>query len=144
MVPISIMRTTRSDNTSPPRRRSALRERILTLLRGTGSHPTASWIYGRLRREYPALSLGTVYRNLGILVDLGLVNRIDNGSTFDRYDAKTLPHYHFICEKCHSVTDLDIPVDPALNDRVTAATPLKAVRHEIEFFGLCEKCGHTA
>jgi Fur family peroxide stress response transcriptional regulator len=117
-----------------------LRERILDLLKGTGSHPTANWLYGKLRREFPDLSLGTVYRNLGILVEQGQVNRIDYGSTFDRFDAKTLPHYHFICETCGSVTDLDIPVDPSLNALVDGKTGMKVTRHEIEFYGVCARC----
>jgi Fur family peroxide stress response transcriptional regulator len=134
------MRTPVKRRDSGPYRRSALRERILELLKGTGNHPTANWLYDRLRREFPALSLGTVYRNLGILAEQGLINRLDYGSTFDRFDAKTVPHYHFICEKCGSVSDLEIPVDDTLNERVSAATSFTARRHDIEFYGLCARC----
>ena len=110
------------------------------MLKTTGTHPTASWIYDRMKREFPDLSMGTVYRNLNILVEQGLVRRIDFGSTFDRYDANTDRHYHFICERCGSIMDLSLPIDDTLNDRVGADTGFKATRHRIEFYGLCDKC----
>ena len=121
-------------------KRSRQRERILDVLMSTGSHPTASWIYDKLKGEFPELSMGTVYRNLNILKEQGLIRKIDFGSTFDRYDANTAPHYHFICERCGSIIDLDMHIDKELNRRVERMTNLKTKRHRIEFYGLCDKC----
>jgi len=121
-------------------KRSRQRDSILELLRGTGRHPTADWIYQRLKGEFPQLSMGTVYRNLNILIEQGLVRKIDFGSTFDRFDANVGPHYHFICEKCGSISDLPLEVDPVLNDRVNRDTEFRARRHRIEFYGLCGGC----
>jgi Fur family peroxide stress response transcriptional regulator len=121
-------------------KRSRQRERILELLNATGSHPAADWLYDRLKGEFPNLSMGTVYRNLNILVEQGLVNRIDFGSTFDRFDAQTGPHYHFICEQCGSIIDLELPIDETLNRRVDEATSFTVHRHRIEFFGICARC----
>ena len=84
--------------------------------------------------------MGTVYRNLNILIEQGLVRKIDFGSTFDRFDANVGPHYHFICEKCGSISDLPLEVDPVLNDRVNRDTEFRARRHRIEFYGLCGGC----
>jgi Fur family peroxide stress response transcriptional regulator len=122
-------------------RRSQQRERILELLKETDTHPTANWLYARLRRSFPDLSMGTVYRNLAVLAEQGLVSRIDFGSTFDRFDANTQHHYHFICDICGAITDLDLPVDESLNLRVRAASGLEARRHDIQFRGICETCG---
>jgi Fur family peroxide stress response transcriptional regulator len=122
------------------RKRSRQRERILELLQGTGAHPTADWLYDRLKKEFPNLSVGTVYRNLNILVEQGLIERIDFGSTFDRFDAKMGAHYHFICEKCGAVVDLELPVDETLNRRVGESTPFMVKRHSIEFYGICDRC----
>lgn len=121
-------------------KRSRQRERILNVLKGTGAHPTASWIYDKLKGEFPDLSMGTVYRNLNILKEQGLIRKIDFGSTFDRYDANTAPHYHFICERCGSIIDLDMHIDKELNRRVERMTKLKTKRHRIEFYGFCDKC----
>jgi Fur family peroxide stress response transcriptional regulator len=103
-------------------------------------HPTAAWIYERLKKEIPDLSMGTVYRNLNILIEQGLVRKIDFGSTFDRFDANIDPHYHFVCEKCGAITDLDLPIDASLNEWVNDKTQFKAKRHRIEFYGLCNRC----
>jgi len=110
------------------------------LLQNSEIHPTADWIYGQLKGEFPNLSMGTVYRNLNILIEQELIKRIDFGSTFDRFDANTGPHYHFICERCSAILDLELPVDEALNERVTEATHHNAQRHRIEFFGICDRC----
>jgi Fur family peroxide stress response transcriptional regulator len=121
-------------------KKSKQRERILELLQDTRIHPSADWIYEKIKKEFKNLSMGTVYRNLGILIEQGLINKIDFGSTFDRYDANISKHYHFICEKCGSISDLEIPFDDTLNEVVNRYGKFHANHHRIEFFGLCEKC----
>ena len=73
-------------------RKSKQRQKILGLLKATKSHPTASWIYEKLKHEFPSLSLGNVYRNLSILVEQGCIQELKFGSTFDRYDGNVNPH----------------------------------------------------
>lgn len=119
---------------------SKQRERILDLLQNTGMHPTATWIYDQLKKEFPDLSLGTVYRNLNILIEQGLVKKIDFGSTFDRFDANTSEHYHFICERCGAIYDLKMPVISSLNKKVEEEGNFEVHHHRIEFYGICEKC----
>ena len=121
-------------------RKSKQRNLILEVLRQTTSHPTAKWIYDRARTQFPGLSFGTVYRNLALLVKQGLVNRLDFGSSFDRFDARIAQHHHFVCEKCGLVSDVDLPVDDSLTRRLRKATGLDVNRHEIRLYGLCEKC----
>jgi Fur family peroxide stress response transcriptional regulator len=141
MIPITNMKQSREKPKNEALyRRSRQRERILELLRSTDAHPTANWIYSKLRKDFPDLSMGTVYRNIGILIQQGLINKIDFGSTFDRFDANIAPHYHFICEQCNAIIDLDLPVDDTLNARVPRSTHFEVRRHEIEFFGLCAQC----
>jgi Fur family peroxide stress response transcriptional regulator len=123
-----------------PYRSSRHRTRILELLKSTGSHPTANWLYARLRREFPDLSMGTVYRNIGILVEQGQISRIAFGSTFDRLDARTTPHYHFICEQCGAVHDVDIPRARGLLGRIATPKGFVVRRHQVELYGLCAKC----
>jgi Fur family peroxide stress response transcriptional regulator len=130
----------RTQKTKQKYKRSRQRERVYELLRGAYSHPTALWLYNKLRKEFPDLSMGTVYRNLRILTEQGLIGKIDFGSTFDRYDAIVSPHYHFICDRCGTITDLAIPVDERLNERVSNFSGHRARRHRIEFFGICESC----
>ncbi len=127
-----------------PYRRSKQRERILELLRSTDTHPTANWLFGKLKKEFPSLSMGTIYRNIGILVQQGLIGRIAFGSTFDRLDANVTDHYHFICEKCNAIFDLKLPVERGLEKQVPAAEGFVVHRHAVEFYGLCPKCAKKA
>ena len=121
-------------------KRSRQRERILELIKSTDIHPTANWIFRQLKDEFPHLSMGTVYRNLAILAEKEEVKKIDFGSTFDRFEANTTPHYHFVCEKCGRIIDLEMPVDASLNDRVRKQTPHVAHHHTAEFYGVCDLC----
>lgn len=121
-------------------RKSKQRDKIFKLLQETTIHPTASWIYDKLKKEFPNLSLGTVYRNLNILIEQGLVKEIDFGSTFDRYEANVKPHYHFICESCGCIIDINLPIISELNNKVDNLISSNTKRHRIEFFGLCKEC----
>ena len=125
-------------------RRSRQRDRILEILRGTRSHPTAEWVYARVRREFPNVSLGTVYRNLGQLVDHGIVKRVGFGNDVDRYEANIHDHHHFVCERCGAVADLETPVDESLTRKLSQAAGVKADRHEIRLYGTCAACARKA
>ncbi|HCM27829.1 MAG: transcriptional repressor [Treponema sp. GWB1_62_6] len=121
-------------------KRSRQRERILDTLRRTDSHPTAAWIYDELKRDFPDLSLGTVYRNLNILHDQGLVRVLQSGSTFDRFDADTSVHYHFVCQACGKVEDVAFPLPHDLDERASAMLGRVVTGHRLDFFGLCNPC----
>ena len=121
-------------------RRSQQRERMLEIIAETDSHPTADWAYHRLKKEIPDLSLGTVYRNMKVLVDQGHVQKRPFGSTSDRYEARTKQHYHLVCEKCGIVKDFDMPQYSTINGRAEQLSDFRISRHRIDFFGICETC----
>lgn len=123
-------------------RKSKQRDRILEVLQHTRSHPTANWVYDQLKEEFPSLSLGNVYRNLNILVEQGKVERLDFGSTFDRYEAKIDPHVHFVCESCGTIYDIDVPeaLGQQLLRHVRENTDFEVTRQRMEVFGTCADC----
>lgn len=125
-------------------RKSRARDRILEILKDTAMHPSAETVYEKMRRQFPRISFGTIYRNLTILADQGLVKRIDFAGDRDRFDANLEPHYHFICENCGSVSDLPLTIDGSLNRRVVEETGYRPRNHQIEFFGLCRDCADEA
>lgn len=87
---------------------SRQREAIKNFLMTRKDHPTADVVYSSVRNEFPNISLGTVYRNLTLLADLGEIARLRVGDGVDHFDYDTSPHYHFVCTKCGSVVDLDM------------------------------------
>lgn len=123
-----------------PLRYSRQRERLLEVLRGTATHPTAGWLYDMLKPEFPNLSLGTVYRNLAVLIEQGVVKKIDSGSTFDRYEAKTTPHYHLICRECGTIIDFEKRLFPEIDAVISEVADFTVEGHRIDFFGTCSAC----
>lgn len=120
-------------------KRSKQRERMLGLLGQTEIHPTADWLYQKLKKEFPSLSMGTVYRNLTILVEQQLIRKLPFGSTHDRYEVNRNPHYHLVCEKCVRVEDFNMPQYTEINDQAQKMSSFNISRHRIDFFGLCKK-----
>jgi len=122
------------------RRTTKQREAILRMLRETATHPTADQIYGEVKKEIPAISMGTVYRNLKVLQEMGLISELNLNGTISRFEAKQECHYHFKCERCGRVIDIGGPADKELDHRVAERTGLKISHHQLEFRGLCPEC----
>ena len=88
------------------------RAAILSCLRGTKSHPSAEMVYEMLRAENPDISLATVYRNLTLFKNQGLIRSLGTVDGVERFDGRVEPHVHFVCTGCDAVTDLDNVVLP--------------------------------
>jgi len=121
-------------------RNSKQKETILRILKGITSHPTADWLYEEVRKEIPHISLGTVYRNLSVLKQEGKILELDLAGTVRRFDGHVQNHYHFRCEQCDCVVDVDEPMNKRLDERVARKTGFKVSRHILEFRGVCKDC----
>jgi Fur family peroxide stress response transcriptional regulator len=124
------------------KKHSKKRDEILALIRSTGAHPGARWVYEQLKPRIPALSLGTVYRNINLfreeaeLVSLGVVKGEE------RFDGRVEPHPHFICSRCGKVIDMPgIPNETleSLGD-LGKAQDLAIEPGRTVFYGLCGDC----
>ena len=120
------------------KRYSRQRELIYQTLCRTDEHPTAEMVYRWLKPENPSLSLGTVYRNLNLLADEGVIRRM--AFPVERYDANTMPHPHFRCAGCGAVYDLPLPYDSGLDDAAAQASGHQVSGHEVIFHGVCTAC----
>ncbi len=122
-------------------RYSKKREAILTALRSSDAHPSAEWLYHTLKATHPDLSLGTVYRNLLLFQQQGVIQSVGVVNGQERFDADTTPHSHFVCTTCGAVMDLPrIPVNLGLTKAVEKEYCLQVERHELTFYGKCQKC----
>lgn len=113
---------------------------IMEVLKGTTLHPTADWIYDRVRKRCPNVSLGTIYRNLNLLKEKGLIRELTFGKNTARYDYNFEPHHHIICLKCGKLEDIECEVHPNLNKSVEKMSGYKIVAHQLEFNGICPGC----
>ena len=117
---------------------SRQREAILNVLRATDTHPTAGWIYEKVREIIPNISLGTVYRNLTELSQSGEILSINLRDGQEHYDGDNSPHLHLRCSGCSSISDVVLNNDP-----------LTAIAKERDFipdnsvyviYGKCKNC----
>ena len=122
------------------------RRLVLDVVRATQSHPTAEWVHRMVRRRRPQVSLGTVYRNLRLLVAQGLVKELPGPHA--RFDGNLSEHHHFTCVACGSISDVQGPAtEPhsrALCGRVAAQSGFSVTHHRIEFYGRCLECQRRA
>ena len=122
------------------RRKSKHRDTILRIIMNSSSHPGADWIYEQVRKEIPNISMGTVYRNLKLLVQTGEIKELDIPGSLSRFDSNHSDHSHFRCENCGRLFDLDESIDRAVEVRVAKKTGFNIKRHYLEFIGLCLEC----
>ena len=113
---------------------------IMDELRALKTHPTADELYRIVRIRLPKISLGTVYRNLSILADSGMIRRLDSAGRQTRFDADISPHYHLCCDVCGAVEDLSSERFRNIADAVAPHLTGRIRNWNIDFSGLCRSC----
>ncbi len=113
---------------------------ILEVLKSTKSHPTADWVYDKVKKKIPNISLGTVYRNLNILKNQGEILELSYGKGFSRFDGNASNHYHFTCESCGKILDIETPIMLDMEKEISSQMGVKVSRHRFEFYGSCSEC----
>ncbi|WP_124726557.1 peroxide-responsive transcriptional repressor PerR [Staphylospora marina] len=116
------------------------RQAILSFLYSTMSHPTADEIYKALEGTFPNMSVATVYNNLRVFKEAGLVKELTYGDSSSRFDANMMDHYHVICRKCGKITDFDHPPLSMMESRAAEATGYQVESHRMELYGVCPDC----
>ncbi len=114
------------------------RESMIKILQSTDTHPTAEWIYQRLREEFPRVSLATIYRNLKKLTQMGVIREIYMADS-SRFDANMSEHYHFICSKCKRVIDV-IPEGAPVDFSTLRNNGFKIDNYVLSIYGTCQSC----
>ncbi len=118
---------------------SRQREIILKYVRDSHNHPTADEVYTALKKNSPELSLGTVYRNLNRLSGLGIIKKIPIADGSDRFDGRTDRHWHFICDSCGGVYDVDYAL-PDVESAVKMQSGHKVTIVTLSLRGICRDC----
>lgn len=123
---------------------SRQREVIKNFLMTRKDHPTADVVYMNVRESFPNISLGTVYRNLQLLTELGEIQKLNVGDGADHFDGDVSPHYHFICKDCGSVIDLQMGNIDTIKDIAGVNFDGQIAGHITYFYGLCGNCCREA
>ena len=125
-----------------PRRNSKQRTLVLDVLKASHKHPNAEEVYLAVKQQLPDISLGTVYRNLNLLEEMGQIIRIQTGIGGDRFDAVTQMHPHLICTECGGVSDLDCQIDKEteLLRQALQTSGAQIQDVQIRAWGICGRC----
>ena len=119
---------------------SSQRECIREFLADRHDHPTAETVYMNVKKDFPNISLGTVYRNLSLLTEVGEIKKISSGIGPDRFDWNTAPHYHVLCTTCGSVMDLKMDNIDHINILAGNEFDGRIDGHIAFFLGTCKEC----
>lgn len=121
---------------------SRQRECIRHFLTGTTEHPTADTVYMHVKKEFPNISLGTVYRNLNLLTEIGQAIKISAPDGADRFDGRVEPHNHFLCTDCGRLLDLNLDMESVEEIKRKAGENFDGMieTSSILFYGKCSDC----
>lgn len=121
-------------------RNTIQREIVLEAVNSLHIHPTPEEIVEFVNKKYPSISRSTVYRNLNILEQSGVILRVKIPNAADRFDFNVTNHYHIVCEKCGRVDDIEMPYLNDLNSSISNKNGYSINSHSIVFFGECPDC----
>lgn len=116
------------------------RHAILSYLLDIDTHPTVDEIYKALESKFPSMSLATVYNNLKVFVETGLVRELTYGDGASRFDADMSDHYHAICESCGKIEDFRHEPLTEVEHAAERSTGFRVRGHRMEVYGLCPDC----
>lgn len=122
------------------RRNTIQKELVLETVNTMKRHVTAEEIYNYIHEDHPSVGKGTVYRNLGVLVEEGKVRKVEVPCGPDRFDFTLKPHYHIVCTRCGDVQDVDMDPITDLVDRVHDKRGYLFTGYDILFKGICPAC----
>ncbi|MBU8791786.1 peroxide-responsive transcriptional repressor PerR [Oceanobacillus caeni] len=120
------------------------RHAVLEYLLNSMIHPTADEIYKALEGKFPNMSVATVYNNLRVLREVGLVRELTYGDSSSRFDCNTSDHYHIICNECGKIVDFHYPPLDEVEALAEKVTGFDVSHHRLEVYGICDECKKIA
>jgi len=121
--------------------RTAQREAILKELRSVKTHPTADELYAMLRTKMPTISLGTVYRNLEQMSQVGVIRKLETAGKQKRFDGDVTEHHHLRCTVCGAVSDMASGIFAGINHEIHGVMEkMECESFYLELSGKCVKC----
>ncbi len=116
------------------------RHAVLEFLLSSKTHPTADDIYKALEPKFPNMSVATVYNNLRVLRQTGLVRELTYGDNSSRFDCNMTDHYHIMCEDCGKIVDFHYPPLDEVESLAEKVTGFEVSHHRMELYGKCDDC----
>lgn len=116
------------------------RRTVLELIQSSEGHMTADQIHSKLKDMGDTIGIATIYRNLNVLYEDHLINRVRHPELGYIYDKNTYKHYHLHCIQCNRIEDIEMKFPNALKEEVERLLHCKVLDHELTFEGICSRC----
>ncbi|MDO5688808.1 MAG: transcriptional repressor [Tissierellia bacterium] len=116
------------------------RNLILQIIRESNEHLNAEEIYLLAKMQMPSIAIGTVYRNLNLMVDAGEINRLHIPKEPDRFDRNIHRHDHLICERCGDIRDVKLADPMRMEELLKTSTGEEISSYDLTIYYVCEKC----
>ena len=114
---------------------------VLKILATSEGHPSVEHIYAQIKVDFPTTSLGTIYKTVSLLKELGEVLELGFADDVNRYDGnKPYPHPHLICVKCKNITDPEISDARVAAQNVAELTGYQVRGYRFDVYGICPPC----
>lgn len=104
-------------------------------------HLSAEEIYFEAKKQCPSIAVGTVYRNLNLMVEEGEILKIEAPGQPVRFDKNTHPHEHFFCGSCGRLFDLNVK---GIKELIEAQSGLTVESYTLSVRCRCQNCKETA
>jgi Fe2+ or Zn2+ uptake regulation protein len=111
---------------------------------GDGAHLTAEALLERVRLQLPGVSLGTIYRTVDILREIGLVQMFTHNGLAARYEASLSKHHHLVCDVCLDITNVNIPSLGPFVKGIAAQYHYDDIDASLTVTGRCAACSAEA
>ncbi|MDE1155508.1 MAG: Fur family transcriptional regulator [Acidobacteriaceae bacterium] len=116
------------------------RQVLFETLQSMYGHPSPEDVYVRVKEKVPAISLATVYKNIHLFVDSGLLREVSVHHGTLRVETNQHPHHHLICSECNQITDIDQGELGFTPGRTKLANGFKVERYAVDVIGICPQC----
>jgi len=121
-------------------RNTVQRQIILDAIKNLKIHPTVDEVYEKIKSEHPAIGKTTVYRNLRQLAQNGEIGQVTMPYSTERYDKRSDPHYHFKCDNCGQLFDVDMDYLEDIDEIARRKYGFQIHKHDVIFKGFCPDC----
>ena len=115
------------------------RKAILKFLGSSKGHPSAQQVFQEARKEYPGISLATVYNTLDTLVKRGLIKVMEFQHMDNRHETNLNPHINLICTGCGKIQDFGEGL-PIPEESVKKKLGFEVREYRVEYYGICAEC----
>ena len=121
------------------------RELILKEFTEKGGHLSAQEVYENVKKVIPHISLTTIYRNIEMLTDIGVLCRVklaraSDGRALYEINRRHDHHHHLVCTKCGKIIEFNMCLFQEIGKRLASITQFKIDEHRLKVFGRCPKC----